>query len=279
MDKVLLINKPCGMTSFDVVKKCRHIFNEKKIGHTGTLDPEASGLLIVLLGKYTKYLPYCIKDNKRYITEFKLGYESETLDIWGNELKEVPYNELNEEDFLRVKNDFIGAIKQIPPMYSAIKYKGKKLYEYARDNIEIEREPRDVFINALDITKIDSRTYKLDATVSSGTYIRSLIYDIANALNEKAVMSSLVRVSIEDANINKAINLEDLDETYEGIDPLLVIDKEYERVHMDDVTDIIHGIPVSLEGHSAKILIINRDMPIAIYEKRGKKYYCVRGLM
>ena len=279
MDKVLLINKPCGMTSFDVVKKCRHIFNEKKIGHTGTLDPEASGLLIVLLGKYTKYLPYCIKDNKRYIAEFKLGYESETLDIWGNELKEVPYNELNEEDFLRVKNDFIGAIKQIPPMYSAIKYKGKKLYEYARDNIEIEREPRDVFINALDVTKIDSRTYRLDAIVSSGTYIRSLIYDIANALNEKAVMSSLVRVSIEDADINKAINLEDLDETYEGIDPLLVIDKEYERVYMDDVTDIIHGIPISLEEHSAKILIVNKDMPIAIYEKRGKKYYCVRGLM
>lgn len=278
MDKILLINKPAGITSFDVVRKCKKIFNEKKIGHTGTLDPEASGLLIVLMGKYTKYLPFCVKDNKRYIAEFKLGYISETLDIWGKDLKEVPYKELNEDDIVNIIPKFTGDIKQIPPMYSAIKHNGKKLYEYARNNIEIEREARDVHIEDLIINKIDDRTYHLEASVSSGTYIRSLINDIAKELGEEAVMSKLTRVAIEHISLDKAIDFEALNDEYEGISPLEVIDKQYERVEIDNVKNALNGLPMTLEGHFDRILLVNNNEAIAIYQKKGNQYYCKRGL-
>ena len=278
MDKVLLINKPSGMTSFDVVHKCKKIFHEKKVGHTGTLDPEAEGLLIVLMGKYTKFLPYAIKDKKRYIAEFTLGYKSDTEDIWGN-LEEVNYHELYMDEVNKIIPKFTGEIEQIPPMYSAIKVNGKKLYEYAREGIEIEREARKVFINELEIEKIDERKYLLKATVSSGTYIRTLITDIAKALGESAVMSKLTRVAIEHCKIEDAIKLEDLNEDYLGINPLDIVSEEYERVIVEDIHQAIHGIPMVLEGHSAKIIIVKNDEAIAVYEKRGSKYYCVRGLM
>ncbi len=279
MNKVVLINKPSGMTSFDVVSKCRKIFHEKKIGHTGTLDPEASGLLIVLVGKYTKYLPFCIKDKKRYEAEFDLGYESDTLDIWGNDIKEVPYKPLSSEMINRIIPKFTGHIKQIPPMYSAIKYQGKKLYEYARDNIEIERKERDAFIDELAIERINDRKYSLKATVSSGTYIRTLIYDIANALNEKAVMSKLIRTGIDNIDISKAISFEDLNEDYVGINPLAIISDEYERVYLDDIDKVIHGVPIRLNNHSDKIVIVNNDEAIAIYIRNGSSYICQRGLL
>ena len=155
MDAVILLNKPAGMTSFDAVAKCRRIFHERKIGHTGTLDPEASGLMIILLGKYTKLLPYCVKNHKAYQATLKLGEMTDTEDIWGTIINTKTPSIHTEAEIDNAVQSLTGDILQVPPMYSALKKDGKKLYEYARQGIEIEREARPVHISSLEVEKID----------------------------------------------------------------------------------------------------------------------------
>ena len=196
MDAVILLNKPAGMTSFDAVAKCRKIFHERKIGHTGTLDPEASGLMIILLGKYTKLLPYCVKNHKAYQATLKFGEMTDTEDVWGTVVETKTPTIHTEEEIAKAVQSLTGDILQVPPMYSALKKDGKKLYEYARQGIEIEREARPVHISSLKVEKIDELNYRMNAVVSSGTYIRTLIADFGKQLDELAIMASLVRTKI-----------------------------------------------------------------------------------
>ena len=206
MDAVILLNKPAGMTSFDAVAKCRKIFHERKIGHTGTLDPEASGLMIILLGKYTKLLPYCVKNHKAYQATLKLGEMTDTEDIWGTVIETKTPSIHTSEEIEKAVQSLTGDILQVPPMYSALKKDGKKLYEYARQGIEIEREARPVHISSLKVEKIDETNYRMDAVVSSGTYIRTLISDFGKQLSELAIMSSLIRTKIEHLSLEDACN-------------------------------------------------------------------------
>ena len=280
MDAVILLNKPAGITSFDAVRKCRRICSEKKIGHTGTLDPEASGLMVILLGRYTKMLPYCVKDHKSYHASFTLGLKTETEDIWGEKVAEKEFREHDDEELRRTAEMFIGRIQQIPPMYSAVKVNGRRLYEYAREGKTVERQPREAVISSLECHALGNNVYSMDAAVSSGTYIRTLITDFCAAMGEYGVMTSLVRNGIEHLSLDQACTLEELNENIRTADPLSVISKEYEIVETDDLKRICSGMKVRLSSHSGKVIFVHDGSILAAYEKREDGlYHCLRGLL
>lgn len=279
MDAVILLNKPAGMTSFDAVAKCRKIFHERKIGHTGTLDPEASGLMIILLGKYTKLLPYCVKNHKAYQATLKLGEMTDTEDIWGTVIDTKTPSIHTSEEIHKAVQSLTGDILQVPPMYSALKKDGKKLYEYARQGIEIEREARPVHISSLKVEKIDETNYRMDAVVSSGTYIRTLIADFGKQLNELAIMSSLVRTKIEHLTLEDACNFEELESGKGLLSPIQVIDPSYKFVETDQVTNIKNGKRIKLEITDPQVIFTSNGELLAAYAlQEDGLYHCLRGL-
>jgi tRNA pseudouridine55 synthase len=207
MDGIINIYKPSGMTSFDVVSKIRYAAKTKKVGHTGTLDPLACGVLPICIGKATKIVDYIMVGTKTYITELKLGVITDTYDMEGLVVatKDV---QVTEEQVKAVICKFVGNIMQVPPMYSALKVNGKKLYELARQGIEIERKPRPIFIYDIEVLKFDIPFVTLKVKCSKGTYIRSLCYDIGNELRCGGTMWSLERISSEPFDKSTSIPLE-----------------------------------------------------------------------
>ncbi len=228
MQGILIINKPQGFTSQDVVSKVKKILNIKKAGHTGTLDPMATGVLPVLLGNYTKLSKYLIEHDKTYIAKIKIGEKSDTGDVEGNiiETQDVDLNKLSEDNVKKVLNRFLGKQKQIPPMYSAIKVDGKKLYEYARQGIEVKVEPRDIEIYNIELLSISNLEIEFKVSCSKGTYIRSLCEDISKALGTIGYMSSLNRVLVDKFSIDMAIDFETLEELKDNIEDKLISMKE-----------------------------------------------------
>jgi tRNA pseudouridine55 synthase len=211
MDGVINIYKPKGITSFDVVSQIRKISGTKKVGHAGTLDPAASGVLPVCLGRATKIIDYIMNGVKTYRVILKLGMITDTYDSEGKILQVNEVN-LGEEEVINTIKEFIGEIEQIPPMYSALKVNGKRLYELAREGIEIERKPRKICIYDTQINYIKLPLVSFDVVCSKGTYIRSLCYDIGTKLGCGGMMHSLERISTGSFNINEAVNLKDLNE-------------------------------------------------------------------
>ena len=279
MDAVILLNKPAGMTSFDAVAKCRKIFHERKIGHTGTLDPEASGLMIILLGKYTKLLPYCVKNHKAYQATLKLGEMTDTEDIWGTVIYTKTPSIHTEAEIANVVQSLTGDILQVPPMYSALKKDGKKLYEYARQGIEIEREARPVHISTLEVEKIDETNYRMNAVVSSGTYIRTLITDFGKQLDELAIMSSLIRTKIEHLSLKDACTFEDLESGVSFLSPIQVIDPTYKIVETDRGMDIKNGKRIKLDIFDPQVIFTSNGELLAAYAlQEDGLYHCLRGL-
>ena len=192
MDGVLNIRKEKGYTSFDVVAKLRGILHMKKIGHTGTLDPEAEGVLPVVLGKATKLVDLLTEKQKTYEALLHLGLETDTQDMTGTVLKESPV-EVTEEEVRAAIEGFVGEQQQIPPMYSALKVDGKKLYELAREGKTVERKPRTVQFYEIDIRKIELPYVRFSVTCSKGTYIRTLCHDIGQKLGCGGCMEELLR--------------------------------------------------------------------------------------
>ena len=279
MDAVILLNKPAGMTSFDAVAKCRRIFHERKIGHTGTLDPEASGLMIILLGKYSKLLPYCVKNHKAYQATLKLGEMTDTEDIWGTIINTKTPSIHTEAEIDNAVQSLTGDILQVPPMYSALKKDGKKLYEYARQGIEIEREARPVHISTLEVEKIDETNYRMNAVVSSGTYIRTLITDFGKQLDELAIMSSLIRTKIEHLSLKDACTFEDLESGVSFLSPIQVIDPTYKIVETDRVMDIKNGKRIKLDIFDPQVIFTSNGELLAAYAlQEDGLYHCLRGL-
>ncbi len=215
MDGFLIVDKPLGYTSRDVVNKISHEFNTRKVGHTGTLDPNASGVLIIALGKALKMIEFMDNDDKEYVAEVILGIETDTLDLDKNAtiLKEKNVD-LQNEKIINAINSFKGKYMQTVPKYSAVKVNGRKLYEYARGNIPVDLPKKEVNIkniNVSDIKKEDNKmSFKLKCTVSKGTYIRSLIRDIGDKLNTPAVMKSLIRTKIGNFSITDSYTLDDI---------------------------------------------------------------------
>ena len=210
MDGILYVNKPKDWTSFDVVAKLRRVLHTKSIGHTGTLDPQATGVLVLLVGRATKILPYLEKSRKEYIAEIEFGKKTDTGDIWGNVLETSFVKEVDEEAAKEVLHRFLGKSMQKPPMVSAIKKDGKKLYEYARAGIEIEVEKRPIEIFEIELLNLNP--FRFRVVCSAGTYVRSLCEDIAEQLDMLGTMSSLVRTKVENISLNECVDLADVSE-------------------------------------------------------------------
>ncbi|KYH35789.1 tRNA pseudouridine synthase B [Clostridium tepidiprofundi DSM 19306] len=209
MNGIINVYKPAGITSFDVVRKIKKISGEKKVGHTGTLDPLASGVLPVCIGKATKIVEHLMNKNKIYRAEIRLGIVTDTYDREGKILHEIVPN-VEVDEIYSVVNSFIGEIRQVPPMYSALKVNGKKLYELARKGIEIEREPREITIYNIDILNIDMPYLEIEVKCSKGTYIRSLCYDIGNKLQCGATMWNLERIATGNFLKENSVNIDDI---------------------------------------------------------------------
>lgn len=214
---IINIYKPVGWTSFDVVKKIRGITKEKKVGHGGTLDPFAEGVLIIGTGKDTKKLSAISSDYKSYMATLKLGEETNTLDVEGEIVAKSNIPKLTNEFIKNVLNDFLGKQKQIPPMFSAKKIGGKKLYELARKNIEIEREPIDIDIKEIKLIDIINNEIVFQVTSSKGTYIRVLGSDIAKALGTVGHLTKLVRESVGEYFVEEAIKIEEFEIKWKNI--------------------------------------------------------------
>lgn len=221
MDGIIIINKEKNCTSHDVVRKAKKILNEK-IGHTGTLDPNATGVLPLLVGSGTKISKYLINHDKTYEATLKLGEKRDTADSEGNilEKREVNPLSLEKENVEQVLTEMTGKQKQIPPKYSAIKVKGKKLYEYARAGKTVEIEPRDIEIYNIELVKIDKENNEIIFKVkcSKGTYIRTLCENIAENLQNVGYMKELKRLQVGKFNIENSITIEELENNIDNKD-------------------------------------------------------------
>ena len=210
MDGILLINKNSGLTSQAVLTKLKHILNEPKIGHCGTLDPIAKGVLVVLLGQATKLSNFLLEENKEYEAEVTLGIKTDTFDITGNVLEEKEVN-VTDSDIDKVLQSVLGESMQTPPIYSAIKIDGKKLYDYARSGKEVEFSDRLITVYSINRTSnLTNNKFTFRTKVSKGTYIRSLINDVGIKLNTFATMSRLTRTSSGNFSIKDSYTLDDV---------------------------------------------------------------------
>ncbi len=210
MTGIICLDKPKGMSSFMAVKRASRLLGVKKAGHTGTLDPMATGVLVIMLGHSTRFIELLPEHKKSYTARVKLGLTTDTLDITGEVLSESPVA-VTEEQLLSVAEGFKGEILQTPPMYSALKKDGERLYDLARKGIEIEREQRQITIEKLEIYDFDGIEFSMDVTCSAGTYIRSLCDDIGRELGCGAVMTELRRTEANGFSIDKAVTLEELE--------------------------------------------------------------------
>ncbi len=214
MDGIIIINKPKGCTSHDIVYKVKKIFNEK-VGHTGTLDPMAEGVLPILIGKGTLVSKYLINHDKKYVVKLQLGQKTDTADIEGSIIEESPVNvEIFEKNnILNVLKNFIGKQNQIPPIYSAIKVKGKKLYEYARTGQKVEIKPRNIKIYDINLLNYSKEDKQIDFEVfcGKGTYIRSLCEDIAQKFGTVGYMKALKRIQVGDFKLEESVTIENLE--------------------------------------------------------------------
>ncbi len=236
---ILVVNKPKDFTSRDVVNKLTHIFHTKKIGHTGTLDPIATGVLACCIDEDTKLVEILTSDQKEYIATMKLGIETDTLDITGNTINTKEFN-VNKELIINTLNSFLGETMQEVPLYSAIKINGKKLYEYAREGIEVELPKHRINIYEIELLEYNNDLIKFRVLVSKGTYIRSLIRDIAHKLNTVGTMTDLIRTKQGDFRIEDSYTLEEIEngnyktitreEVLSYLESYDIDDKEYQSI-------------------------------------------------
>lgn len=220
MNRIFILNKPIGFTSQDAVSKLKKILNENKAGHTGTLDPMATGVLPILVGNTTKLSKYLVEHKKNYIATIELGKATDTGDSEGKiiEEKEILKENLEEKNIKEVLKSFLGIQKQTPPIYSAIKIKGKKLYEYARAGEKVEIPEREIEIYNINFIEKKLNNISFEVECSKGTYIRTLCEDIAKKLGTIGYMKSLKRTKVDKFEVEKAITFEELEENKENIE-------------------------------------------------------------
>ena len=266
MNGIIIIDKPPGRTSHDMVYMMRKLTGIKKIGHTGTLDPMATGVLPVCIGSATKAADMLTLSDKRYVAELILGKATDTQDAQGNVTEERDVN-CGEDEVRDVIMSFVGEIEQIPPMYSAIKKDGKKLYELARQGIETEREKRKITINSIDILEINLPRVKIDVSCSKGTYIRTLCADIGEKLGTLAHMSALRRIKTGSFSIDKSYTVEELEELKDKgqlQDALISVDNlfsEYPAVYLNpkQVKSVTNGVRMTYKGDENQIYRVYDD--------------------
>ena len=279
MKNVLYINKPKGMTSFDVCFKLRRVLNTKKIGHTGTLDPNATGVMIILFDKATKANQFLLSDKKEYIAKAEIGYLTDSLDIDGKIIEEKKCSMPTKELLIDTLNSFKGKSIQTPPLVSAIKVDGKRLYEYKLEDREVEIPQREIEVFEIELLDISGQTFTFKTTVSSGTYIRSLMRDILAKLDLIGTLIELQRTSINEINIDMCDNLEDvLNGHYELHDLYELLSLRYKSIEVEDDKKIKDGKPIKLNCDEEEVLISHNKEVLAIYKKDKDVYRCLRGL-
>lgn len=260
MNGVVLIHKEKDYTSFDVVAVVRKLLGQKKVGHTGTLDPNATGVLPVLLGTATKAQDIIPCHDKKYIADFKLGAATDTLDIWGTVTEEKPAH-LSRAELEAALGSFRGTIKQLPPMYSAVSIDGKRLYQYAREGKEVERKPRTVTVYSIELTAFDeaAQSGTLDIYCSNGTYIRTIIDDLARALGTVGVMTGLVRYEACGYRLEDCMTLGELKAKVENGDEsyLLSVESIFQSYDAVSVSDkqahrFVNGNPLDVSRTELK---------------------------
>lgn len=272
MNGIFLINKEANWTSFDICAKVKRLFNTKKVGHSGTLDPFAEGLMIVCLGQATKIIPFLEHYNKTYLATIKLGEETDTLDNTGNIIDKKDVLNYSLEEIKNVLNSFLGKSQQIPPMYSALKHDGVPLYSLAREGIEIERKPRDIEIFSIELIEYNKPFLTFKCKVSKGTYIRTLAKDIAIKLSTVGHLVKLIRTNIDkfDLNMAKKVNELTINDSISIVEmltlPTLIVDNEIEK-------KIRNGNKLSLQGKNILLLVNEKKEALAIYEKKEDGYY------
>ncbi len=273
MNGILLVDKEKGLTSRDVVNEISKILHTKKVGHTGTLDPLATGVLVVCLGNYTKLTSLLTSMEKEYIATMKLGILTDTLDITGNILKEEKVK-ISPEEIKKVFAIFPKKYVQEVPLYSAVKVNGKKLYEYARENIEVTLPKKEVLIKKLEIINIQDDTIIFKALVSKGTYIRSLINDLASKLNTVGVMTDLRRTKQGNFKIEDCHKLKDINEKM-----LITVDKIFNypviNINEEQFKKVINGNMLKLNCQDEFVFVSFNNKKIAIYQKNQNLYRIV----
>ena len=271
MNGILLVNKPIDFTSRDVVNKLTKILKTKKVGHTGTLDPIATGVLVVCVGKTTKLCELLTSEHKEYIATIKLGIKTDTLDTTGTIIEKKDYN-VTEEQIIEVLNSFLGDSIQTTPIYSAVKVNGKKLYEYAREGIEVELPKRNINISDIELLSYKNDEIKFKTTVSKGTYIRALIDDICTKLNTVGTMSSLIRTKQGQFTLEQTFTLEDIEN---GKYELISIEKALSEIETITINEELYNkvkngsiIPKTFNNDYANLLYNNKI--VAIYKTYDK---------
>lgn len=271
MDKLLVVNKEKNLTSRDIVNNLTKIFNTKKIGHTGTLDPIATGVLVCLFGKYTKLVDLLTSLDKEYIAEIKLGIKTDTGDITGSIIENKSFN-ITKDNIIKVFEKFPQKYEQTVPKYSAVKINGKKLYEYARNNIEIELPKREVSIFSLELIDYEKDIIKFKTHVSKGTYIRSLIEDICEKLGTIGTMNNLIRTKQGGFDIKDSFTLEDIKNgnfKFQNIHEFL----KYSSIEInDELIKIIKngGRIKNIYNVQDKVIFTYQGEDIAIYETNNE---------
>lgn len=267
MDGIIVINKPKGITSREVVNKVCKLLNTKKVGHTGTLDPIATGVLVLCVGKATKLVETLTSNDKEYVATVKLGILTDTLDTDGTIIEKKCVN-LDKDKLVNVLNSFIGTYNQEVPIYSAVKVNGKKLYEYARAKKEVTIPKRMVEIKKIKLIEFGNDYYKFKVTVSKGTYIRSLIKDINDKLGIIGVMSDLVRTKQGKFSINNSYTLENMKNNNYNVLTITDVLKDENCVIISNTLfeKVKNGALINNEYNTSMVTFIYNDSVIAIYK-------------
>ena len=279
-DGIILVNKRKDWTSRDVVNKACRLLNTKKIGHCGTLDPFATGILILGVNKGTKILQFLENGRKKYIAKLKLVVLTETLDITGKEVENIPFETYEKSKIIEVLQSFLGKSMQLTPKYSARKVDGKKLYEYARQGIEIEDIYREIEVFNIGLIEYKDDCITFLAEVSKGTYIRQLGLDIAKKLGTAGILEELERISVGNFTLDQAIDVEEIsyDKIYDynkSLDFMPIVTVNGELLKM-----VSNGMTIRLNSNEEIVLIKNdKNENLAVYQKyKNGLYKSLRGL-
>lgn len=286
LNGIIVLNKPRGVTSSDCVYKLRKLLKIKKIGHAGTLDPEVNGVLPIAVGQATKLIEKMHEKDKKYIGVGLLGFATDSYDVTGKKIAEKKLiTPFSDEDIQSGMKKLVGDISQMPPIYSAVKVNGKRLYEYARENIEVQRPMRDVTVKSYNLVNTSTydyekqqQTFDFSVTCSKGTYVRSLVNDLGAILDVPAVMVKLTRIASSGYNITDAVTLEDIsrqidqphfwlqpiDIFFDNVEHFVLNSEQYDRVR--------NGAALKIKASSNEVALVYSGKIKAIYEKKLNVY-------
>jgi tRNA pseudouridine55 synthase len=257
---VLVVDKPAGVTSFDVVARARQRLAVRRVGHAGTLDPDAVGVLPLLLGEATKLVPYLMDQDKAYLATLQLGVTTDTLDLRGVVRTTAPVAGVTIEAVREAARSFIGRIQQVPPMYSAVHHEGRRLYELAREGVEVERRPREVVVHALEVEAVEGASVKLRIVCGKGTYVRSLAADLGAALGCGAAVAHLVRTRVGPYEREGAVGWSELEQASRGA--------LWEHVRAPE-TALAAWPEVRLDERAALAFVNGQSVPVLPVTPRG----------